>query len=573
MKKLSRITITALIIMALSASVSRAQDQWAKAYGGGKMDGAFSLKETSDGSYIWAGFTASFNGSPTNDYNAWIGKIDGIGNLIWEQEYGGNKYDWLACIQEVSGGGYIAAGYTESFGSGGADAWVLKINADGSVAWEKAYGGAGSDEATHITELSGGGYMVAGRTSSFGYGLSDMWVLKLDGSGVIQWQRAYGGVDFDRACCIKETPDPGGYIMAGDTWTVVSGTTGFSDIAVIKLEGNGDIAWQKTYGDIDDDTVNDIQQTSDGGYVVAGATRSFDGISKAWVLKLTSAGDITWQKTFGDTSIAAWSYATSIMETSGGYIVGGYTYDYGAGWCDSWLLKLDSDGEITWQKTYGGSNMDRTYAVAETTAGEYIMAGTTYSFGGGESNVWMVNVDANGDIPECAIVDTSTAVAADTTIYDEDSYLGIAVTTGTTTLSAATVGTTSANVSTVCPLSGDDSDGDGIPDVVDNCPTVYNPNQEDNYPPGGNGIGDACECEGDFNCDGNVDATDVTAFLVDFGRNQYVDPCTSANPCNGDFNCDGNVDATDVIKFLEDFGRNLYNNPCPACVAGVWCSY
>jgi hypothetical protein len=118
-----------------------------------------------------------------------------------------------------------------------------------------------------------------------------------------------------------------------------------------------------------------------------------------------------------------------------------------------------------------------------------------------------------------------------------------------------------------------DPDGDGIPEHLDNCPEHNNPGQEDTYPPGGNGAGDACDCEGDFNCDGNQDASDVSAFLTDFGRTTYFHACSNADPCKGDFNCDENVDAADFTTFIEDFGRNLYGNPCPACVPADWCVY
>ncbi len=118
-----------------------------------------------------------------------------------------------------------------------------------------------------------------------------------------------------------------------------------------------------------------------------------------------------------------------------------------------------------------------------------------------------------------------------------------------------------------------DSDGDGVPDIYDNCPGAPNPGQEDSYPPGGNGIGNACDCEGDFDCDGNVDGTDAFLFKSDYGRNARVNPCSTASPCNGDFDCDGNVDGSDAFLFKTDFGRNLINNPCPACVAGDWCDY
>ena len=118
-----------------------------------------------------------------------------------------------------------------------------------------------------------------------------------------------------------------------------------------------------------------------------------------------------------------------------------------------------------------------------------------------------------------------------------------------------------------------DADEDDIGNVCDNCMEDYNPNQLDTYPPQGNGIGNTCDCECDFNCDGNVDASDVAAFLTDFGRSTFNNPCTNGSTCNGDVNCDGNVDALDVNKFLEDFGRSQFNNPCPACVAGAWCVY
>ena len=118
-----------------------------------------------------------------------------------------------------------------------------------------------------------------------------------------------------------------------------------------------------------------------------------------------------------------------------------------------------------------------------------------------------------------------------------------------------------------------DSDVDGILDCDDNCPHAPNPDQTDTQPFQGNGIGDACNCEFDFNCDSNVDGTDVDLFLTDFGRNQFNDPCTNGNPCNGDVDCNAAVDAFDLTLFLEDFGRNQFNNPCPACVAGDWCVY
>ena len=121
--------------------------------------------------------------------------------------------------------------------------------------------------------------------------------------------------------------------------------------------------------------------------------------------------------------------------------------------------------------------------------------------------------------------------------------------------------------------SQEDWDDDGLGDVCDNCPDISNPNQEDTYPPQGNSIGDACDCEGNFDCDQDVDGYDATVFLSNLGRSQYVWPCTSSDPCNGDFDCDGDVDGYDTTIFLKDSGRSTYSNPCPGCTGEAWCVY
>ena len=624
MKTLSIVTM-ALSITIFCATISHA-DEWAKAYGGSDEDFTFSIQETTTGEYITAGYTYSFG---AGDSDAWVVKLNSDGTISWQNSYGGSDYDWAYAINEISGPGYIAAGYTESFGAGGADAWVLKLTSTGTVSWSKAYGGAASEEFYSVQEVAGG-YIAAGRTTSFGAGDSDAWVVKLNSDGtIISWQNRYGGTDFDSATCIQETDD-GGYILLVEHWSeaiskVCQEDNGIScetdddcvigldygpcieigpdsNIVVMKLNADGTVAWQKTYGDLDNDSASCIQQTSDLGYILAGNTRSFGGISKALVLKLTSAGAISWQKTYG----GDWSYASSIKETSDlNYILAGYTYDYGAGFSDSWLLKIEGEGvtagDIMWQKTYGGNDFDWVYSVLETSTNEYLLAARTRSYGAGYDDVLVLKVDSNGDIPDCSIIDTSTATATDTTISAEDSYLTITATTATITDVSVSDSGTTATIEGICPVSGVDSDSDGIPDASDNCPNTPNGpnggtctsgtigescmsdgecgggtcsvNQEDIYPPGGNDIGDVCDCEANFDCDEDVDAEDVTTFLIDFGRNAYSNPCETGNQCKGDFGCDGDVDAVDVTKFLEDFGRNAYSNPCPTCVEGDWCEY
>jgi hypothetical protein len=137
----------------------------------------------------------------------------------------------------------------------------------------------------------------------------------------------------------------------------------------------------------------------------------------------------------------------------------------------------------------------------------------------------------------------------------------------------AWVDDTSAAVESICPLSDEDSDEDGIPDSLDNCPQAPNAGQEDSSPPGGNNCGDACECEGNFDGDEDVDGTDATEFKTDFGRTIFTNECEAIDPCSGDFDCDGDVDGSDASLFKSDFGRSQFNNPCPACSTVPWCTY
>jgi len=602
MKKVLRVTflLTSLLVW---TGVCRA-DQWAKVYGEHDADWIYDISETSDGGYIAAGYTLSFGRGVES--NAWLMKLSNDGGITWEKTFSGLPYDWMASIEQTSDGGYIMAGYTECFLAKEGDVWVIKLDSAGDIIWQWRYGGdgvtsgVGTDEATSVKETLDGGSIVAGRTNSFN-GIcspestipgaacildeecppadpggkascmfdSDAWVLKLDATGDVTWQYSYGGSHFDTARSIQQTFD-GGYILSGESWSTVSGISGDSDMMVIKLDAQGYIQWQKTYGDYDSDSACCVQQTPDGGYILAGDTRSFTGISQIWVLKLTSTGAITWQKTYGGT----WAFATSLDQTSdGGYIVAGQTHDYGAGFSDIMLLKLDDEGNLVWQRTFGGEDYEWAYSVEETSAGGYIVAGRTWSFGGGMDDALILGLDASGMVPDCPIMGAGGATSLDTSISAEDSSCDMTATNAIRAETFALIDEPFMDTELICPLSGTDSDGDSIPDQLDNCPNTPNPLQEDTFPPAGNSCGDICECEGNFDGDGDVDGTDATTFKSNFGRNQFTNPCESVDPCNGDVDCDGDVDGSDASLFKADFGRNAFNNPCPSCLTIPWCTY
>jgi hypothetical protein len=202
----------------------------------------------------------------------------------WASTYGGAGKDYLEAIQQTSDGGYIVAGFTYSFGPGDADAWVLKLDSAGTVAWQKTYGGMVNEYARSIHQTADGGYIVAGNTHSFGAGDADAWVLKLDSAGAVTWQKTYGGAGGDYANSIQQTSD-GGYIVAGN---------GSRSAWLIKLDASGAITWEKVYkGAADQKWAGPIQQTQDGGYIVGGGDYTSAGDSTdIFILKLSSTGSI-----------------------------------------------------------------------------------------------------------------------------------------------------------------------------------------------------------------------------------------------------------------------------------------
>ena len=432
---------------------------WAKTYGGSGDESGALIQQTSDGGYIVGGYTSSF-GAGASVF--WVLKLNTDGSVAWQKTYGGDESG--ALIQQTSDGGYIVAGSTFSFGAGAGDIWVLKLNADGSVAWQKTYGGSSGDRANSIQQASDGGYIVAGSTSSFGAGAGDIWVLKLNADGSVAWQKTYGGSSGDNAYSIQQASD-GGYIVAGFT---TSFGAGIGNIWVLKLNADGSVAWQKTYGGLGDNVTYSIQQTSDGGYIVGGYTSSFGaGYYDVWVLKLNTDGGVAWQKTYGGSGD---DLAYSIQQASdGGYIVAGFTTSFGAGAGDGdiWVLKLNSDGSVAWQKTYGGgSSGDSAYSIQQASDGGYIVAGSTYSSVTGDDDIWVLKLDSNGNILGCpgGLIGTSSAVVGDTTITPTSPTITVADSSATISNTSVIPGTTTVTPGGVCS-GGFDTDSDGLPDT------------------------------------------------------------------------------------------------------------
>ncbi|MBT9130554.1 MAG: hypothetical protein DDT41_00840 [candidate division WS2 bacterium] len=360
---------------------------WQKTYGGKGGDSASSIQQTTDGGYIVAGTTDSFGAGSSDIY---LLKLDPQGKVIWEKTYGGKGGDSASSIQQTTDGGYIVAGYTSPLRSGG-DIYILKLDSQGGVIWEKTYGGEGGGVVHSIQQTLDGGYIVAGETLSFRTRVN-IYLLKLDSQGGVIWEKTYGGEGDDRAYSIQQTSD-GGYIVAGYTWPLGGGIR--TDIYLLKLDSQGKVIWEKTYGGKYDDVAHSIQQTQDGGYIVAGYTSPLGSGGDIYLLKLDSQGKVIWEKTYGGEA-DEWAY--SIQQTlDGGYIVAGFKFIYfGVSKKDVYLLKLDSQGKVIWEKTYGGKYDDVAYSIRQTLDGGYIVAGYTDSFGVGGYDVYLLKLDSQG---------------------------------------------------------------------------------------------------------------------------------------------------------------------------------
>lgn len=384
--------------------------QWQQLYGGTQADSASCIIQTADGGYIVGGTTSSNTREVTGTHgrhDIWIVKLTPDGVIQWQKALGGSNDDYFGKLVQTNDGGYIIAGTTwskdkEVSGNHGySDAWIVKLNANGIIKWAKTYGSSKPDGANSIVQTSDGGYIFTGICGANNGDVSgyhagaDVWVVKLNNSGVIKWQKSYGGSNDEQGNAVKQTSDTG-YIVAATTKsndgdvTGLHGSTG-SDYWILKLDKSGNLTWQKTYGGSRDELSTDVIQTSHGGYVVAGCSNSNNGNvtnhhgdafhNDIWIIKLFADGRLNWQESLG------WNnndYAAQVAQMNDGSIaVGGWTDDTSNIVSDSYrpaflLMNLKMNGEVNWQSLFA-EDSSYAYSMAVTTDNGFVMAG---KFGG-----------------------------------------------------------------------------------------------------------------------------------------------------------------------------------------------
>jgi len=369
---------------------------WARTYGTPANDWSIALEkynipvlQTSDGGFIVA---------TTNESDdILVLKLDPDGNIQWQKKYGGSFREIVNDIIQTADGGYVLTGIIgyNYFTGTGYDALIIKLDSQGNMQWQKIYDvGYTFEGAGKIIKTSDGGFIISA-------GGGDSAIIKLDQNGNIQWYRTLGyPVGGDRFN-FRQTSD-GGYIGISTLPGVILGL----DFGVVKLDSEGNIQWSRAYGGNGFwDIPYSIYETSDGGFVVVGVTNSFSSTNindiNIWVFKINSQGDIIWQKEYGVPNATDYAFS-SIQTPDGGYIIVGLTAGSGVG--DLLLMKIDSEGDIVWQKVYGGTYPDVGISIQMTNDGNLIISGATYSFGAGNIDIWVLKTDIDGNIPECPYI-------------------------------------------------------------------------------------------------------------------------------------------------------------------------
>ncbi|MGC9366013.1 MAG: T9SS type A sorting domain-containing protein [bacterium] len=371
---------------------------WNRYYGGSSWDEAYSVKQTSEGGFIIVGYT--YSAGIAGD--VYLIKTNEYGDTNWTSLIGGEFFDVGQSVQQTADGGFIIGAVYDGLVS--SDFWLIKTDSLGDTVWTKKFGDQYCQWCFSVEQTADHGYIAVGYSKFISPGSIDIWLVRVDSLGDSVWIKDYGSPQYnDVGYSVKQTLDSG-FIVAGSKWSEISNS---NDFYLIKTDTQGNSVWEKSFGGNDHDDAYSVQLTSDNGYIVTGYSKSFGaGSADIWLVKTDNLGDTVWTKCLGGN---AWDEAREVQQTTdGGYILIGSTQSFGSGNFDFWLVKTDSWGDTLWTRTFGGSDDDWGYSVQPTVDGGYILTGITESFGSGFSDIWLIKTNAQGLMVEQTIIENPT---------------------------------------------------------------------------------------------------------------------------------------------------------------------
>ena len=375
-----------VMLMAVSFGVAvHAQPQppeveWSRTYGRPWDDYCESVRQTSDGGYLLAGFTTREDGE-----DFWLVRTNALGDSLWSRTYGGTGLLECRDMQLTSDGGCVMAGGALLSVATGFDFWVVKTDAAGDSQWSRSFGGPNDDFCEAVLQADDGGHVLAGSTHSYGAGGYDFWLVKTDSVGDSLWSRTFGGYADDECACVERTAD-GGYILGGGTWSYGAG---WYDIWLVKTDANGDSQWSRTIGGSGMEFCYSLQRTADGGFILAGEKYEPTDSSgtDALLLKTDADGDCLWQRTFGG---AQDDVAFAVQQTTdGGYIVVMGTTPVSV-WVDAEVIRTNASGDSLWSMRLGGPRHDVFFDIQPTADGGFVFAGYAQPPEPAISDMWLV---------------------------------------------------------------------------------------------------------------------------------------------------------------------------------------
>lgn len=409
-----------MLLCFLSAS---AQYNFQKSFGGPNDDLAMSVIQTRKGDYLMAGRTYSF-GKGKSD--AWIVKTDIRGQELWRKAFGGPGSDRVNAVIENAEGNYMVVGSRQKISRKTkkllrASAWIIELDENGEEVWSAGLGDTGQDEFTNIIQTADGGYAIAGYTTSKGAGKSDIWLVRLDGNKKLLWQKFYGGTESEGAHSLIETRD-GDFVVAGSSSSYGKGS---ADILLIKINPYGRLIWKKPYGGSSSESVKDIIETSNGDYLLAGWTASgteSDGHTDAILMRVDVNGNGRWKNRFGEGGSAEFNQITKTQD--GNYaLIGSYATDSQTP-SKVWFMKVSEDGRVVAQRKFPGKRTDTGNSISATRDGGLVMAGATKSYSkGGGNDIWLIKTDSEGKLskmPEPEPEPEDTPVMAEVEVPTSD---------------------------------------------------------------------------------------------------------------------------------------------------------